>query len=115
MAKTFKHIAVLGEDKHSFLTGLKIRKNMTFEASFCCRFEEAMTYDFYNLEDNGGSSNMTTDDLQKIADIVGGTLVVAEMEVEFKFLDGEPVEIKEHQEKKFPDSFAELLRAITED
>lgn len=95
MAKTLKHIAVLAEDGHGFLMELKIRKNFTFEANFVSGFANAMTYSFDDLKDNGGKSNMTLKDIECIATLVDGSIVIVEMEAEFKDVDGNAIEIKE--------------------
>lgn len=95
MAKTLKHIAVLAEDGHGFLAELKIRKNFTFEANCAPGFAYAMTYSFDDLKDNGGKSNMTMKDIECIANLVNGSIVIVEMEAEFKDVDGNAIEIKE--------------------
>lgn len=92
--KTLKHIAVLAENGHGFLTELKIRQNLTFEANFTSIFTNAMTYSFDDLKENGGKSNMTMEDIEHLANLVDGSIVIAEMEVEFKDADGNEVEIK---------------------
>lgn len=95
MAKTLKHIAVLAEDGHRFLTELKIRKNFTFKAEFSPGFVNAMTYSFDDLKDNGGKSNMTIENIECIANLVDGSIVIVEMEAEFKDVDGNAIEIIE--------------------
>ena len=93
--KTMKHVAVLAEDGHVFLAELKIRKNFTFEANFASNFVNAMTFSFDDLKDNGGPSNMSMEDIEHLANLVYGSIVIAEMEVEFKDAEGNEIEIKE--------------------
>ena len=112
MAKTLKHIAVLAEDGHRFLTELKIRKNFTFEANFTQGFSNAMTYSFDDLKENGGKSNMTMDGIERIAKLVDGSIVIVEMEAEFKDVDGNAIEIKEAPKQ---DRFEQLMSSLTED
>lgn len=112
MAKTLKHIAVLAEDGHGFLTELKIRKNFTFEANFTSGFANAMTYSFDDLKDSGGKSNMTMEDIECIANLVNGSIVIVEMEAEFKDVDGNAIEIKESPKQ---DRFELLMRSFMED
>ena len=107
MAKTLKHIAVLAEDGDGFLAELKIRKNFTFEAQFASGFVNAMTYSFDDLKDSGGKSNMTMKDIECIANLVDGSIVIVEMEAEFKDVDGNDIEIKEAQKL---DNFKQLMR-----
>ena len=109
--KTLKHIAVLAEDKHGFLTELKIRQNFTFEANFTSSFTNAMTYSFDDLKENGGKSNMTMEDIEHLANLVDGTIVIAEMEVEFKDADGNEIEIKSQQKTK-DEAFEALMRGL---
>ena len=101
MAKTLKHIAVLAEDGHGFLGELKIRKNLTFEANLTSTFANAMTYSFDDLKENGGKSNMTMEDIEHLANLVDGSIVIAEMEVEFKDVDGNTIEIKDRKGEKY--------------
>lgn len=112
MAKTLKHIAVLAEDGHGFLTELKIRKNFTFEANFASGFVNAMTYSFDDLKENGGKSNMTLEGIECIAKLVDGSIVIVEMEAEFKDVDGNAIEIKKAPKR---DSFEQLMRSFMED
>ena len=112
MAKTLKHIAVLAEDGHGFLAELKIRKNFTFEANFASDFAYAMTYSFDDLKDNGGKTNMTMEDIKCIAQLVNGSIVIVEMEAEFKDVDGNAIEIKEAPKR---DRFEQLMRSFMED
>lgn len=115
MAKTLKHIAVLAEDGHGFLTELKIRKNFTFEANFVSGFANAMTFSFDDLKDNGGKSNMTMEDIKHIANLVDGSIVIAEMEVEFKDVNGNEIEINEAPPKLKDVSFEALMRGLLSD
>ena len=112
MAKTLKHIAVLAEDGHGFLTELKIRKNLIFEANFTSGLADAMTYSFDDLKDNGGKSNMTMKNIECIANLVDGSIVIAEMEAEFKDIDGNTIEIKKALKQ---DHFEQLMRSLLED
>ena len=112
MAKTLKHIAVLAEDGHGFLTELKIRKNLIFEANFTSGLADAMTYSFDDLKDNGGKSNMTMKNIECIANLVDGSIVIAEMEAEFKDIDGNTIEIKKAPKQ---DHFEQLMRSLLED
>lgn len=95
MAKTLKHIAVLAGDGRGFLTELKIRKNFTFKANYTSGFAYAMTYSFDDLKENGGKTNMTMEVIECIAKLVNGSIVIVEMEAEFKDVDGNAIEIKE--------------------
>lgn len=109
--KTLKHIAVLAEDGHGFLTELKIRQNFTFEANFTSSFTNAMTYSFDDLKENGGKSNMTMEEIEHLANLVNGSIVIAEMEVEFKDADGNEVKIKSKPEAK-DEAFEALMRGL---
>lgn len=113
--KTMKHVAVLAEDGHGFLTELKIRKNFTFEANFTSGFANAMTYSFDDLKDNGGKSNMTLSDIENLANLVNGSIVIAEMEVEFKDADGNEIEIKSEPPKTKNEAFEALMRGLLSD
>ena len=109
--KTLKQIAVLEEDKYGFLRELKIRQNLTFEANFTSSFTNAMTYSFDDLKENRGKSNMTMEDIEHLANLVGGSIVIAEMEVEFKDADGNEIEIKS-QPKTKDEAFEALMRVL---
>ena len=107
--KTLKHIAVLAEDKDGFLTELKIRQNLTYEANFTSSFTNAMTYSFDDLKENGGKTNMTMEDIEHLANLVDGSIVIAEMEVEFKDADGNEIEIKSQSKTKKDEVFEALM------
>ena len=113
--KTLKHVAVLAEDENGFLTELKIRKNFTFEANFTSGFANAMAFSFDDLKDNGGPSNMTLSDIEHIANLVNGSIVIAEMEVEFKDADGNEIEINEVPSKLKDAAFEALMRGLLSD
>ena len=55
---------------------------------------------------------MTMEDIKCIATLVNGSIVIVEMEAEFKDVDGNAIESKEDPKR---DHFKQLMRSLMED